>query len=158
MPIFSAGNSKKQSAGFSLIELLLALTIAGLVMAAAFPASKALMSSMQYQSAVRDVASRLMAARLRAVRSGQFQDVIIKPQEHVLLAGGKTLVLPAALGYSVTSARELNRRGAGVIRFYPDGGSSGGDIELRRASGAGSVVSVDWLLGRVRVQKIADEV
>jgi len=49
----------------------------------------------------------------------------------------------------VLGARELNRDGAGVIRFYADGSSSGGYVKLQNDSGMGVQVEVDWLLGRV---------
>jgi general secretion pathway protein H len=48
---------------------------------------------------------------------------------------------------------ELNRDGAGVIRFYPDGGASGGYINLSHESGMATQVQVDWLLGSVSTCK-----
>jgi len=36
-----------------------------------------------------------------------------------------------------------------AIRFYPAGGSSGGEIVVQRPSGAGTRLTVDWLLGHV---------
>jgi len=53
----------------------------------------------------------------------------------------------------VHSARELNRDAEGVVRFYPEGGSSGGDIDIARPDGSGVKISVDWLVGRVTHQK-----
>ena len=35
------------------------------------------------------------------------------------------------------------------IRFHPQGGATGGTVELVRASGAGTRVSVDWLSGAI---------
>ena len=49
------------------------------------------------------------------------------------------------------SASELNRDSLGVIRFYPEGGSSGGGIDLGREDGSGVRISVHWLVGRVSV-------
>jgi general secretion pathway protein H len=40
------------------------------------------------------------------------------------------------------------RRGGGLIRFYPDGSSSGGEIDLA-FRGESATVNVDWLTGRV---------
>ena len=36
-----------------------------------------------------------------------------------------------------------------MIRFYPEGGSSGGGIDMERPGGTGVRISVDWLVGRV---------
>jgi general secretion pathway protein H len=39
--------------------------------------------------------------------------------------------------------------GAAAIRFYPFGGSTGGDIEIAGPGGAGTLVQVGWLMGDV---------
>ncbi len=44
---------------------------------------------------------------------------------------------------------ELGRDDRGVIRFYPEGGSSGGDLDLERPGADATRVSVDWLMGGV---------
>ncbi len=144
--------ARTHHAGFSLIELLLALTIAGLVMAAAVPATRVMYSAMQYQSALQDITTLLGDARLKAISKGRAQDVLINPEKRELRSGDKTLRLPSSIKVTVESARQLNRDDAGVIRFYPQGDSSGGTIALRRAGGAGANIVVDWLLGNVRVQ------
>jgi general secretion pathway protein H len=53
----------------------------------------------------------------------------------------------------VDSAGELNRGNVGVIRFYPEGGTSGGSVSVEAATGRGVKVSVDWLLGTVTQEK-----
>ena len=54
-----------------------------------------------------------------------------------------------SLGQSSIYNSLLNRERLGVIRFYPEGGSSGGGIDMERADGTGVRISVDWLVGRV---------
>ena len=39
-------------------------------------------------------------------------------------------MFPESLDISGKTARELNRDGLGVIRFYPQGDSSGGEIDI----------------------------
>jgi general secretion pathway protein H len=53
----------------------------------------------------------------------------------------------------VDSAGELSRDNAGVIRFYPEGGTSGGSVKVETANGRGVKVAVDWLLGTVTQEK-----
>ena len=36
-----------------------------------------------------------------------------------------------------------------AIRFYPDGSSTGGLIDILRPGGSGVRIQVDWLLGRI---------
>ncbi|MCP5130110.1 MAG: prepilin-type N-terminal cleavage/methylation domain-containing protein [Pseudomonadales bacterium] len=135
--------------GFTMLELLVAITIVGLLMAVAVPASVTFYESMQYRQAVRDVITALASARYQAVNSGRAQDVAIDPVANTIELNGKRTRLPGGLSLAVHSTRELNRDRLGVIRFYPEGGSSGGDIDLERDNGTGVTISVDWLVGRV---------
>jgi len=53
--------------GFSLVELLIAIAIAGILAAIAFPSFTQLRQNLQYREAARDVASALRDARARAI-------------------------------------------------------------------------------------------
>ena len=139
--------------GFTLVELIAAITIVGLVMAASVPASFRFYQSIQYREAIRDVTTALSSARFKAVNDGTTQDVLINPETNVLSLNNDRKQLPANFKLTVYSARELNRDGEGVVRFYPEGGSSGGDIDIALPGGSGVKISVDWLVGRVTQQK-----
>jgi general secretion pathway protein H len=139
--------------GFTLLELMAALAIAALVLGVSVPATMRLYSSMQYSGAVRDVMSLLTSARYSAVSKGKSQDVTIKPSSRELVLNGKTKQLPSSIEIEVVSARELNKLGGGVIRFYPDGGSTGGVVRLQHERGMESEVQVGWLLGRIELCK-----
>ena len=134
---------------FTLIELLAAITIVGMVLAAAVPASARFYKSVQYRQAVRDVITTLGSARFAAVNSGVAQDVVINPEKREIRLNDKLTRLPQELNLVVSSASELNQQAEGVIRFYPEGGSSGGGIDIERPGADGIRVSVDWLVGRV---------
>ncbi len=141
--------------GFTLLELMVALAIAGLLLAVAVPASYRFYESMQYRQAVRTVVTTLAAARYQAVNRGRAQDVAVDPFANSLAFDGEVTDLPHGLQLTVHSAGELNRGRAGVIRFYPEGGASGGGIDLQRADGSGVRISVDWLMGRVTQESYA---
>lgn len=132
-----------------MLELLVAISIAGLLLAVAVPASVRFYDSMQYRQAVRDVVTTLGSARYRAIDSGRAQDVAVDPFANTLRFADEIIRLPGGLEVGVESAGELNRDRAGVIRFYPEGGASGGGIDLRRSDGSGVKIAVDWLMGRV---------
>ena len=138
-----------------MLEMLVAISIAGLLLAVAVPASYRFYESIQYRQAVREVVTTLAAARYRAVNSGRAQDVAIDPFANTLAFNGELTELPAGLHLVVQAAGELNRERAGVIRFYPEGGSSGGGIDLERNDGSGVRISVDWLMGRVTQEAYA---
>lgn len=143
----------RASVGFTLLELMAAITIVGLVLALSVPASFRFYESVQYREAIRDVIVVLGSARFNAVREGRAQDVLLNTETNVLTLNKKKKQLPEKINIVVHAARELNRNGEGVIRFYPEGGSSGGDIDIALPNGSGVKVSVDWLAGRVTQQK-----
>ena len=142
--------------GFTLVELLVALAIMGLVVAAAVPASVRFYESMQLRQAARTTMSMLVAAREKALSSGRPQDVQVRPAARRLWSGDREYEFPEAVTVTVHGAAELNHEDIGVIRFYPEGGASGGGIDLRRANGNGSAVNVDWLVGRVSIEPLRE--
>ncbi len=145
---FSAG-------GFTILELLIAISIVGMVMAVSVPASARFYQSIKYREAIKDVITTLASARYRAVNTGEAQDVSINPETNVMRFNTTHRQIPENLNVAVHSSRELNRDDEGVIRFYPEGGSSGGDIDLERPDGSGIKISIDWLMGRVTQETYA---
>jgi len=125
------------------------LAIAAIVLGVSAPAMQRVFQSAQYRGAVSDIVSTLNAARMAAIRQGHHEDVLLYPRERRIRRGDKTTQLPEGLELEVLGSRELNRDGAGVIRFYQDGGSSGGYVNVSHAAGLAVQVQVDWLLGRV---------
>ncbi|WP_116367411.1 pilus assembly FimT family protein [Parahaliea mediterranea] len=146
---------RRATSGFTLLELVVALAIAGLLMALVVPAAGRMYTGMQYREGIREAMTVLTAARVKAVTSGKPQDVEVRPDKRSLSFDGKTHTLPAGVRMAVHSARELNRQGTGIIRFYPEGGASGGGIDIESARGDGISVKVDWLTGAVSQARYA---
>jgi general secretion pathway protein H len=142
-----------RESGFTLLEILVAITIAAIVLGVSAPAMQRLYKSSQYHGAVNDVVTLLTSARYQAIRSGGNEDVLVNPLTREITLGKNVKALPNNLQMEVLGSQELNRDGAGVIRFYPDGGSSGGYVNLTQDNGMAVQVQVDWLLGRVRLCK-----
>ena len=115
-----------RGAGFSLVELLVALAIGSLIVAVAVPASVRFYDSMQERQALRGTLGLLAAARERALATGRPQDVMVRPAARRIWFGSRERRVPEALAVTVHGAAELNLNDTGVIRFYPEGGSSGG--------------------------------
>ncbi len=145
----------RSAAGFTMLELMVAITIVGLVLAVAVPASGRLYRTMQYRDAVRDVVTLFASARYQAVNTGRSQDVRINPRTRELSLNTEIRRLPEGLNLVVRAARELNDQQSGVIRFYPEGGTSGGGVDVEIPGSYGVRVNVDWLVGRVSQQKYA---
>lgn len=149
MKLTKVGAFQHQESGFTLLEMLVAITIAAIVMGVSAPAMQRLYVSSQYHAAVNDIITLLSSARYQAIRRGGQADVVINPETREISLGEKVQSLPKSLHVEVLGSRELNRDGAGIIRFYPDGGSSGGYVNLTSDNNKTVQVQVDWLLGRV---------
>jgi general secretion pathway protein H len=148
-------NSQRNCRGFTLIELMVTLAIAGfaLVLVAGYkpPWSRGL----GLQGTAAELASGLRLARSEAIvsnRSVMFDVDVIGHRYRV--GKGKIHSLPARLTIELlTIAGEKRQEGVGDILFNPDGSSSGGRIAL--ADGQRSMaVGVDWLTGRVSVADV----
>ena len=131
------------------MEILIAIGIAGMVLALSVPASVRFYESVQYRAAVRDVVSLLAAARYAAINSGRPQDVAIDPGKGELRLQQRVETIPDGVRLTVHSAGELRSGDAGIIRFYPEGGASGGGVDLEYPSRRGVRIHVDWLVGSV---------
>jgi general secretion pathway protein H len=143
--------------GFTLVELMVALAIGGLLMALALPAGTRMYDNIRYRQTVREVVTLLATARYLALDRGEAQDVLVNPGQRWVRLNDETATLPGSVRLAVHSARELNRDGIGVIRFYPEGGASGGGVDIESDRGSGVSIDVDWLLGRISQERYAVE-
>lgn len=118
-------------AGFTLLELLVVLTVMALATMVVAPRFASLREPGLRQVG-RDVALELRGARGSAMRGG-----------------GIARVEPEAIGARLPAGFRL---GGDTIVFYPDGRSSGGSLRLADAAGE-LRLDVDWLTGAVAVSR-----
>lgn len=148
---FRVGSSR----GFTLIELIVAFAIVTLALTIVPGSVGALTDSMQYRAAVNDVLSGLRATRSEAMRTGREASFSLDVTTHDLEFPGRGRSrLPQALelGLVVAEGERVDSRGS--IRFYPDGSSTGGSVIIKRPSGQGVRLRVDWLLGKVTQESL----
>lgn len=138
--------------GFTLLELLVALAIVALLAALLGPGvPRRAFESMQYHATVRAMLAGMKSARLEAERRGE-PTVFTVDLRARRFGVNERLASPLPDGFdvrAVVAGREVAPDGRAAIRFYPEGGATGGSIELLRPSGTGIRLRVDWLLGRV---------
>jgi len=139
-------------AGFTLVELLVVLAIAALLMAAVPALFSAAFPGLELKSAARRTAATLRLARESAIRQGAETEVLVDVEARQLeLKGYRNLSLPSSLTLQLeTAAREMHDEQRGVMRFFPDGSSTGGRIILAYHD-HGYQVGVTWLTGRIAV-------
>lgn len=143
--------AKINNRGFTLLEIMVAITVAALLMAVSVPSANRLYQAMSYRGAVGDVKNLLENARFQAQLRGAPEDVWVRPHSRELgLGDARATTLSEQVEVEVVSAAELRRdEDTAVIRFYPDGSSTGGRITLRRGETGGVALEVGWLLGEV---------
>lgn len=143
--------------GFTLIELVVALAIAALAVALVPPALQTLRDGMRYRDTVRAVVTELRAARQRALGEGVETRFIVDLAQRRFGPDASSLrELPEPLQMRVVVAGiEWSERQVGAIRFLPQGGATGGSVDVLRADGSGVRVTVDWLSASVSQTPIA---
>ena len=109
------------------------------------------------RSAAHKLAASIRYTRTRAILDKQEQVFQVDTENHSYLAPKREVViLPEGMQVALTTARsELTAENVGGIRFYPDGGSTGGFVELE-ANGRIYRVNVSWLTGEASLQKETD--
>jgi general secretion pathway protein H len=141
-----------RSGGFTLIEVIVTLTILGLALVVVAGYKPPWSSGLGLKGTAAELAAGLRLARSEAIlrnRSVAFDIDIIHHRYRI--EQGVERPLPSNLTIELlTIAGEARGPGAGDIRFNPDGSSTGGRIVL--AGGQRSIaVGVDWLTGRINV-------
>lgn len=149
----SGSNRVVKAAGFTLLEVLLVLVIGGLLMAVV---ATSLSEGPVLRKASREVAASLRHARAQAVVRQQPVVWKMNIQEKTFwIEGGsedarRTLHQAIEAKINTTSA-EVESAAQGGVRFYPDGSSTGGSVELTYNKQTYKV-NVEWVTGRVSIQ------
>jgi general secretion pathway protein H len=139
--------------GFTLVELLVVLAIAGLLLAVTPPLVSSAFPGVELKAAARRTAGALRLTREIAISQGRDAAWLIDVEDNRYWIeddhrGGR---IPRGLEVElVAAAEEMRSDDVGAIRFYPDGSSTGGRVVLKRGDG-GYQVGVNWLTGRILV-------
>jgi len=139
-----AGSNKRAQNGFTLIELMVTLALAGLLLALVPP-----LLGKGGDRARLDHDSRLLTDALRLARSRAIagdREVMVRFESQANLFGIDGVEQKLSRGVAATV--ETADDDPGILRFYPDGSASGALIQLSNESGNRSL-SVDWLTGAV---------
>ena len=128
------------------------MAIAALVMTAVPTLFSAAFPGIEMKSAARRTAATLKLTRESAIRQGEDRALLVDLESHRLsLEGYRALRLPKRLSLELEAAsREMVDEQRGMIRFFPDGSSTGGRI-LITYKGHGYQVGVTWLTGRIEL-------
>lgn len=124
--------------GFTLLELLVVLAIAGLMISIAAPFAVRTIENAALRADARQVASELRAVRQRAI------------DRQETIAVSSLSALAASRGGNASMPRGRFASAGGPATFYPDGTSSGAAFRLIEGDRAIDI-KVAWLTGAVTI-------
>lgn len=162
-----SNNRCRSIAGFTLLELLVVLAIAGLLVALVPPVVSAVVPGAKLKVAARELAVTLRDARNQAVNRNTIIDMtfeleparyeIVSSTPHLFPSGIRIAILDNNAMTSAPSSASLDIRPGEKyrLRFYPDGSSSGATVRVAGRD-TNYVVDVGWLMGRVTVSEARD--
>jgi len=139
--------------GFTLLELLVVLVIAGLLLAVVPPAAGRGSDRARLRGAAQELAGSLALARSEAILTNADAAFALDLGSRRFGIAGQALEgrLDSDLRIAMTTAASsVAGAGQGLIRFHPNGGSAGGELRIANRAGA-IVVRVDWMTGRTRI-------
>ena len=145
--------------GFTLVELLVVLTVIGLIIALAPMAMNRAMPSLELRTTTRELAAALRNTRSTAIRDNREMALTLDVDDSwYRLDGrdGEQTINPEIELKLLTATIEAEDESVGRIRFFPDGTSTGGQITLARGEQTYYIV-IDWLSGRVQVADRIEE-
>lgn len=147
-----------RGAGFTLLEVLVTLVIMTLAVSLVAPRFGEALPGAELKAETRKVAALLRHARSQAVVLNREIQIRLVQEPAALSISTQAqpyrprgqVRLELNPGQASEDIDQADQQGE-VIRFFPEGHSSGGSITLSREDGRSASISIDWLTGRVSI-------
>ena len=158
--------------GFTLIELIIVLTIIAIMSAAVIPVFGGSMAKLERDHAVRDFVATVRYAQERAVTDTREYRLAMDTElnQYWLLRGagivkrtktfellderqGKTMYLPERLSMKRIKARKDRENKYYYIAFYPNGACDQAEVTLQHEDGRAVTVATKGSLGQLEVKE-----
>ena len=145
--------SCKTASGFTLLEIMVVMVIAGLMIALVPPLFSSAVSGTKLKGSARDLAIVLRETRSKAIIHNTEQLVHLDLEEPRYRVGnGKIQALPenVDMAVEVVTGARIEETAKHVLRFFPDGSSSGELITLSGGNRA-YYLQLNWLTGSITI-------
>lgn len=138
--------------GFTLIEIVVVVGLIALLTAVIAGTVVGGLGSAKVRAASKDLIAALRFTRSQAVVKREAKVLVLDVERRAYKVPGRDWVeLPKDMQLSMlTAAQEQVGEGVAQIRFFPDGSSTGGNIELSRGEAMWRI-DIAWLTGEVRL-------
>ncbi|OYV18853.1 MAG: general secretion pathway protein H [Methylococcaceae bacterium NSP1-1] len=140
--------------GFTLLELIVVLFIVVLGFSVVGINLSSGNDSTELKVAARDIVSALRYARGQALIYHQETTVTLDLAENTYTVSGQDKVypIPKAIDVTVVTAQSELTEGSASIRFFADGSSTGGRINLELGKAAWQI-DINWLTGQIELDE-----
>ncbi len=153
MTIAKSTFGSERDAGYTLLELLVMLTVLGLATALVLPRAGTGRDRVALRTAAIQLAAGLRATRTEAMSASSETALVLDLTQRRYWADGAVNVRSLPRGIGIVTGHSPGTPIAtdrAAVRFKPDGSASGGWIGLR-GRGASADITVDWLTGATRI-------
>lgn len=138
--------------GFTLLEILLVLTLVAMIATLLGTSIAGRVGALRVATAANDLTAALRYTRSQAILSRREQVLEVDVEARQYRApGSEPVELPETIELKLlTAGSEVSGDRTGRIRFFPDGGSTGGRVSLIAGQREWKV-NVSWLTGEIEV-------
>jgi general secretion pathway protein H len=139
--------------GFTLVEVLVVMVIMALVLGLVATGLSRSISGAEARESGRKMVAALRYTRTQAILQKAEQVFTVNLESKSYTAPGRNeVLLPKGMELVLTTAAsEQVDDDVGRIRFFPDGGSTGGRVDLK-VNGREYIVNVAWLTGEASLE------
>jgi general secretion pathway protein H len=146
----SAGSIRHSAAGFTLLEMMVVLAILALALTVVPVHLMNATGGQALKSDVRMLISALNYARTKAISSNMSVALVLDRENMRLTINGSQQIglLSKTTTFGIVNQGTFQAGTPTIVQFYPEGGSSGGELLLSYERDEYRV-SVNWLTGAV---------